>query len=105
MPCEVMRASCCALNPPSGSPEIVNSLCGPPKRQIARPDRSIFVISPTFRHETASSAALFAALEKANVVCSLRHDREGRDYLRFSPHFYNTEVEIDSAIRVLREAL
>ena len=59
----------------------------------------------TFRHETASSTALFAALEKAHVVCSLRHDREGRDYLRFSPHFYNTEAEIDSAVRVLREAL
>ena len=59
----------------------------------------------TFRHETASSTALFAALEKANVVCSLRHDREGRDYLRFSPHFYNTEAEIDTAVNVLREAL
>ena len=59
----------------------------------------------TFRHDTASATALFAALEKANVVCSLRHDREGRDYLRFSPHFYNTEAEIDAAVRVLREAL
>ena len=59
----------------------------------------------TFRHETASSAMLFAALEKANVVSSLRHDRQGRDYLRFSPHFYNTEAEIDTAVRVLREEL
>ena len=59
----------------------------------------------TFRHDTASSAALFAELEKANVLCSLRHDREGRDYLRFSPHFYNVEAEIDAAVKVLREAL
>ncbi len=58
----------------------------------------------TFRHETASSTKLYAALEKAGVVCSLRHDREGRDYIRFSPHFYNTEAEIDTAVRVLREA-
>ncbi len=59
----------------------------------------------TFRHDTASSVKLAAALEKAGVVSSLRHDREGRDYLRFSPHFYNTEAEIDTAVRVLREAL
>ena len=59
----------------------------------------------TFRHGTASSTALFAALEKAGVVCSLRHDREGRDYLRFSPHFYNTEAEIDTAVSVLRGGL
>jgi cysteine desulfurase/selenocysteine lyase len=59
----------------------------------------------TFRHERASSANLFAALEVASVVASLRYDREGRDFLRFSPHFYNTEAEIDSAVRVLREAL
>lgn len=59
----------------------------------------------TFRHATASSTALFAALEKAHVVASLRHDREGRDYLRFSPHFYNTETELDRAVEVLRAAL
>jgi len=59
----------------------------------------------TFRHDRASSPKLFAALEAAHVVSSLRYDREGRDYLRFSPHYYNTEAEIDTAVRVLREAL
>ena len=59
----------------------------------------------TFRHATASSTALFAALEKAHVIASLRHDREGRDYLRFSPHFYNTEAELDRAVEALRAAL
>ena len=58
----------------------------------------------TFRHATASSAALLAALEKAHIVASLRHDREGRDYLRFSPHFYNTESELDRAVAVLSDA-
>jgi len=58
----------------------------------------------TFRHATASSAALFAALEKAHVIASLRHDREGRDYLRFSPHYYNTEAELDTALEALRAA-
>jgi selenocysteine lyase/cysteine desulfurase len=59
----------------------------------------------TFRHERASSTKLFAALEAARVVASLRYDREGRDYIRFSPHFYNTEAEIGTAVRVLRETL
>ncbi len=59
----------------------------------------------TFRHATASSAVLFAALEKAHVVASLRHDREGRGYLRFSPHFYNTEAELDTAVAALRSSL
>jgi selenocysteine lyase/cysteine desulfurase len=59
----------------------------------------------TSRHVTASSTALFAALEKANVIASLRHDREGRDYLRFSPHFYNTEAELDTALHTLRGAI
>ena len=59
----------------------------------------------TFRHATASSAALFAAFEKAHVIASLRHDRAGHDYLRFSPHFYNTEAELDRAVEVLRAAL
>ena len=49
--------------------------------------------------------ALFAALEKAGVVASLRHDREGRDYLRFSPHFYNTESELDRVAEALRSTL
>ena len=59
----------------------------------------------TFRHETANGAKLFTALADAGVVASLRHDREGRDYLRFSPHFYNTEAELDRAVDVLRDAI
>jgi selenocysteine lyase/cysteine desulfurase len=56
----------------------------------------------TFRHPSASSTKLFEALEAGGVVASLRYDREGRDYLRFSPHFYNTEHEIDRAVDVLK---
>ena len=55
----------------------------------------------TFSHPQRSATELFAQLEKADVTCSLRHDREGRDYLRFSPHFYNTEAELDAALAVL----
>ncbi len=56
----------------------------------------------TFRHESRSMPALFRKLEAANVIASLRYDRAGRDYLRFSPHFYNTEEELDYAVEQLR---
>jgi len=59
----------------------------------------------TFRHPKASSTDLFKALGEAGIVASLRHDRENRDYLRFSPHIYNTEAEIDAAVATLRAAL
>ena len=55
----------------------------------------------TFRHEKRSMTELHAKLEQAGLVSSLRHDREGRDYLRFSPHFYNTEAELDTALALL----
>ena len=57
----------------------------------------------TFRHPSKSSTRLSDLLEKAGVVASLRYDREGRDYLRFAPHFYNTEAEIDHACEVLNQ--
>lgn len=47
-------------------------------------------------------AALHAGLSRAGVVASLRHDREGRPHLRFSPHFYNTHAEIENALELLR---
>lgn len=59
----------------------------------------------TFRHPTASSANLFTALEKEKIIASLRYDREGLDYLRFSPHCYNTEAELDATLNVLRRHL
>ena len=45
--------------------------------------------------------ALFERLAAANIVCSSRQDRRGRQYIRFSPHFYNTEVEVDQVLKVI----
>ena len=59
----------------------------------------------TFRHPHVSSAKLFTALEEENVIVSLRKERGGSEWLRFSPHFYNTEAEIDRAVEILRAAL
>jgi cysteine desulfurase/selenocysteine lyase len=44
---------------------------------------------------------LFKRLSAANIVCSSRQDRQGRHYIRFSPHFYNTEAEVDQVLKVI----
>jgi cysteine desulfurase/selenocysteine lyase len=46
--------------------------------------------------------ALFERLAGANIICSSRQDRQGRHYIRFSPHFYNTEAEVDQVLKVIR---
>ena len=47
---------------------------------------------------------LFARLTAAKIIASHRHDRSGRSYLRFSPHFYNHESEIERLVSVLNGA-
>lgn len=59
----------------------------------------------TCRHPRADHSALHAKLAEASIVCSLRQDRSGVSYLRFSPHFYNTEAEFDRVADVLKKAL
>jgi selenocysteine lyase/cysteine desulfurase len=46
-------------------------------------------------------AALCQKLADQNIVASLRADRAGQQYLRFSPHFYNTDAELDRALEML----
>jgi selenocysteine lyase/cysteine desulfurase len=58
----------------------------------------------TFRHPGRDSAGLFRALEERNVVASLRFDRAGVDYIRLSPHFYNTLDEIGRMVEILLQA-
>jgi len=67
--------------------EIHSPTAGPPASGIT-----------TFRHTQRNMAELHAKLEAADVISSLRHDRQGREYLRFSPHFYNTEEELTAAL-------
>lgn len=45
--------------------------------------------------------ALHARLAEAGVVVSLRADRSGQRYLRFSPHCYNTTAELERAVSLL----
>ena len=52
----------------------------------------------TFYRDGADMAALYAKLEAAGIKTSLRSDRAGREYLRLSPHFYNTDAELQRVL-------
>ena len=56
----------------------------------------------TVSHPNRDSASLFKRLWENRVVCSPRQDRQGRQFLRFSPHFYNTEEEVDRVLELLK---
>lgn len=58
----------------------------------------------TVSHPTRNIASLFRRLAENQVICSHRQDRQGKQYLRFSPHFYNTEDEVDRVLEVLKPA-
>lgn len=55
----------------------------------------------TARHPSINAAGQFDLLAKNGVAASLRRDRSGTAWLRFSPHFYNTEEELDKVLRLL----
>jgi cysteine desulfurase / selenocysteine lyase len=58
----------------------------------------------TVSHPTRDIPSLFKRLSENRVVCSPRQDRQGNHYLRFSPHFYNTEDEVDRVLELLKPA-
>jgi selenocysteine lyase/cysteine desulfurase len=45
--------------------------------------------------------ALHARLTDAKIITSLRANREGQRYLRLSPHFYNTDAELQRMLELL----
>ena len=59
----------------------------------------------TFRHPDAAMSGLFKTLEKNGVSASLRFNAAGVEYIRLSPHFYNTAQEIDHVADLLKSAL
>ena len=56
-------------------------------------------------HPTADLSRLFQTLQDKKITASLRHDAQRCAYLRWAPHFYNTEEEIDRAVSVVRETI
>ena len=55
----------------------------------------------TVQRPGADMDALHARLAENNVMASVRSDREGRKYLRFSPHYYNTDAEMNRMLELL----
>ncbi len=55
----------------------------------------------SFWLEGGDMLALGEKLMRENVVASVRGDRSGRNYLRFSPHFYNTPKELEKVVSLL----
>lgn len=55
----------------------------------------------SFHRPGTDLAARHAQLAAAGIVTSLRKDRAGSQYLRLSPHFYNTDEELDRALALL----
>lgn len=55
----------------------------------------------TFTPPAGNVAAIFRHLTESGVIASCRKDRSGNEFLRFSPHFYNSEEEITRALEIL----
>jgi cysteine desulfurase/selenocysteine lyase len=55
----------------------------------------------TFHRPGNELAPLHHKLLAANVITSLRADRQGNRYLRLSPHFYNTDAELQRLLELL----
>lgn len=55
----------------------------------------------SFDRDDVDLLALHTKLEESNIITSLRADRTGRRYIRLSPHFYNTEAELNRVLELL----
>lgn len=62
-------------------------------------------ISTAYRMEGSGPnvAKVFEHLTAQGISPSLRHDRQGQAYLRFSPHFYNTEAEMERTVEAIAQ--
>lgn len=65
----------------------------------APPARASGII--TFHRPGTDLPALHQKLLEARIVTSLRADRLGKHYIRLSPHFYNTDAELQRVLELL----
>ena len=59
----------------------------------------------TVQHPQRSLEDIARHLTANNIATSLRHNRAGQPLLRFSPHFYNTEAEMDRVAQVIGDVV
>jgi cysteine desulfurase/selenocysteine lyase len=55
----------------------------------------------SFHKEETDLAALHQKLSDANISTLLRTDRKGQHYIRLSPHFYNTDAELQRVVEMV----
>jgi selenocysteine lyase/cysteine desulfurase len=65
----------------------------------AQPQNASAIVS--FFKPEQDMAALHQRLTDRQIVTSLRTDRKNQRYIRLSPHFYNTQAELDRALELL----
>ena len=65
----------------------------------AKPENASGIV--TFYRPGQDPAPLHKKLTDAGVIASLRSDRKGQNYLRLSPHFYNTDAELQRVLELL----
>jgi selenocysteine lyase/cysteine desulfurase len=58
----------------------------------------------SFQPPDGETTRLHQRLTAENIVTSLRTERSGRRHLRLSPHFYNTDAELDQMLEVIRRS-
>jgi selenocysteine lyase/cysteine desulfurase len=55
----------------------------------------------SFTRPVTDLAGVHQKLADAGIVTSLRTDRAGQRYIRLSPHFYNTDAELQRVVDLL----
>jgi selenocysteine lyase/cysteine desulfurase len=65
----------------------------------AGPENSSGITS--FFQQGTDLSALHQKLLSANIITSLRVDRAGQKYIRLSPHFYNTDAELERMLDLI----
>ena len=53
--------------------------------------------------EGTDMPTLHGRLTTAKIITSLRRDRSGQHYIRFSPHFYNTDAELARVLEFIKQ--
>jgi selenocysteine lyase/cysteine desulfurase len=65
----------------------------------AKPENAGGIIS--FFQPGKNLAELNQKLSDAGIIASLRVDRKGQNYLRFAPHYYNTDAELRRVLELI----